>query len=49
MRKIENTEICYYKSENLLQDAKQIIETAQNFAYKAVNIAMIKRFKNCFL
>ena len=43
MRKIENAEICYYKSENLLQDAKQIIETAQNFAYKAVNISMIQR------
>ena len=28
---------------NLLQDAQQIIETSQNFAYRAVNVAMVQR------
>jgi len=32
-----------YKSDSLLQDAQHIIEAAQNFAYKAVNIAMLQR------
>jgi predicted nuclease of restriction endonuclease-like (RecB) superfamily len=40
---IENTNIVYLKSDNLLQDVQQIIETAQSFAYKAVNVAMIQR------
>jgi predicted nuclease of restriction endonuclease-like (RecB) superfamily len=43
MNKIEKSDIVYMKSGNLLQDAQHIIETAQNFAYKAVNIAMIQR------
>ena len=43
MNKIENVDNLYIKSENLLQDAQHIIETAQNFAYKAVNIAMLQR------
>jgi len=43
MKKIENSNIIYVKSDNLLQDAQQIIETAQNFAYKAVNIALLQR------
>ena len=33
----------YIKSDDLLQDAQHIIETAQDFAYKAVNIAMVQR------
>ena len=32
-----------HQNSNLLQDAQQIIETARNFAYKAVNIAMLQR------
>ena len=43
MNKLENTAIHYIKSDNLLQDTQQIIETAQQFAYKAVNIALIQR------
>jgi predicted nuclease of restriction endonuclease-like (RecB) superfamily len=43
MNKLENTAIHYIKSDNLLQDTQQIIETAQEFAYKAVNIALIQR------
>jgi predicted nuclease of restriction endonuclease-like (RecB) superfamily len=45
MKNIEmkNDEITYIKTHNLLQDAQQIIETSQNFAYRAVNVAMIQR------
>ena len=43
MNKLENTAIHYIKSDNLLQDTQQIIETARKFAYKAVNIALIQR------
>ena len=32
-----------YKSGSLLQDAQHIIEASQNFAYKAINIAMLQR------
>ena len=42
-----STEIEYRKSNDILEDAKVIIESAQNFAYKAVNIAIIQR--NWFL
>jgi len=30
-------------TDNLLQDAQQIIENAQKFAYRAVNVALIQR------
>jgi len=40
---MKNEEMTYLKSDNLLQDAQQIIETAQRFAYRAVNIAMVQR------
>lgn len=40
---LKNTEIKYTKSDNLLHDAKQIIESARNFAYSAVNVAMVRR------
>ena len=43
MNKPENTNITYFTSDNLLQDVQQIIESAQNFAYKAVNLAIIQR------
>ena len=43
MKKIKNLNVIYTKSDNLLQDAQQIIETAQSFAYKAVNIALLQR------
>jgi len=43
MNKIEKSDIVYIKSDNLLQDAQHIIEVAQNFAYKALNLAMIQR------
>jgi predicted nuclease of restriction endonuclease-like (RecB) superfamily len=43
MNKLENTAIHYIKSDNLLQDTQQIIETAREFAYKAVNIALKQR------
>ena len=35
--------LIYIKSNNLLQDAQQIIETAQGFAYRAVNTALLQR------
>ena len=38
-----HSDIVYVKSTNLLHDAQQIIETAQNFAYRAVNVAMVQR------
>jgi len=41
--KPENSDIVYIKSDNLLQDAQYIIETAQNFAYTALNLAMVQR------
>ena len=41
--KPSGNEINYIKSENLLQDAKIIIDTAQDYAYKAVNFALVKR------
>ena len=40
---MENSEMMYIKSDNLLQDVQTIIETSQNFAYRAVNIAMVQR------
>ena len=40
---MKSTDIMYIKSDNLLQDAQTIIETSQNFAYRAVNIAMVQR------
>jgi len=43
MNKTEKSDIIYIKSDNLLHDAQQIIETTQSFAYKAVNIAMLQR------
>ena len=43
MNKLENIAIHYIKSDNLLQDTQQIIETTREFAYKAVNIALIQR------
>ena len=43
MNKIEEANTVYTKSDNLLRDAQHIIEAAQSFAYKAVNIAMLQR------
>ena len=43
LTKPSGNEINYIKSENLLQDAKIIIDTAQDYAYKAVNFALVKR------
>jgi predicted nuclease of restriction endonuclease-like (RecB) superfamily len=40
---MKNDDIMYLKSDNLLLDAQTIIETSQNFAYRAVNIAMVQR------
>jgi len=40
---MKNDEITYTQSDSLLHDAQQIIETAQNFAYRAVNVAMVQR------
>jgi len=37
------SEIVYVKNSNLLHDAQQIIETAQRFAYRAVNVALVQR------
>ena len=37
----KSEDIAYFKSDNLLQDARQIIETSQNFAYKAINVALL--------
>jgi len=39
MNEIEDSNVVYVKSDSLLHDAQQIIDTAQNFAYRAVNIA----------
>jgi len=43
MSKIEKQNTVYTKNDSLLQDAQHIIESAQSFAYKAVNIAMLQR------
>ena len=43
LTKTNENGINYIKSENLLQDAKIIIDTAQDYAYKAVNFALVKR------
>ena len=43
MNNIENKTIAYSISDNLLQDVQHIIETSQNLAYKAINIAMLQR------
>ena len=43
MNKIEKHNMVYIKSDNLLQDAQHIIEAAQNFAFTAVNLAMVQR------
>jgi len=43
MNRIEDARMVYIKSNSLLQDAQHIIETAQGFAYRAVNIAMLQR------
>jgi predicted nuclease of restriction endonuclease-like (RecB) superfamily len=40
---LTNSDITYFKSDNLLHDARQIIENSQQFAYRAVNVAMIQR------
>jgi len=40
---MEYPDISYVKSADLLHDAQQIIETAQSFAYRAVNVAMVQR------
>ena len=40
---MKNDEITYTQSDSLLHDAQQIIETAQNFAYRTVNVAMVQR------
>lgn len=36
-------ELYYVKSENILDDAKQIIETSQKIAYHTVNVTLIRR------
>ena len=43
LTKTNENGINYIKSENLLQDAKIIIDTARDYAYKAVNFALVKR------
>ncbi|MCL2040618.1 MAG: PDDEXK nuclease domain-containing protein [Bacteroidales bacterium] len=43
MNRLEDTKMIYIKSDSLLQDAQHIIETAQGFAYRSVNIAMLRR------
>ncbi|GHV82137.1 hypothetical protein AGMMS49991_06950 [Spirochaetia bacterium] len=40
---MKNTDLIYIKSDNLLQDVRQIIETAQSIAYHAVDVALIQR------
>ena len=40
---MQNTEITYIKSDNLLQDTQKIIETARSFAHHTVNIALVQR------
>jgi predicted nuclease of restriction endonuclease-like (RecB) superfamily len=43
MKQIDTTNITYIKSDNLLNDARQIIETSQSYAFRSVNIAMVQR------
>ena len=38
-----DTEIIYQKTDNLFEDSKLIIETAQKFAYSAINYAITQR------
>lgn len=39
----EMKDIQYNKTNSILDDTKQIIETAQSFAYQSINIALVKR------
>jgi hypothetical protein len=43
MNNTNNLEITYTKTDNLFQDAQNIIEASQNYAYRSVNIAMVQR------
>lgn len=37
------SELVYFKTEDLLADARQIIEATKEYAFRSVNIAMLKR------
>lgn len=38
-----NTQVQYKKSEDIVQDIREIIDSAQNYAYRAVNVALVFR------
>lgn len=40
---MNNNDIEYVRSSNLLQDAQQIIDSARKYAYSAVNVALVQR------
>ena len=39
----KSNEIMYYKTNNILKDTCNIIESSKNYAYQSINIALIKR------
>lgn len=43
MNNLNEQNIAYSKSDNLLKDARQIIERTRKYAYNAINIALVQR------
>ena len=43
MNNLNEQNITYSKSDNLLKDARQIIERTRKYAYNAINIALVQR------
>lgn len=39
----KSNEIMYYKTNNILKDTCNIIESSKNYAYQSINIALVKR------
>lgn len=43
MSNLNDNNISYTKSNNLLEDIRQIIENARKYAYNAINVALVHR------
>lgn len=40
---VNNSDITYYKTTNIVEDTCNIINSAKNYAYQSINIALVKR------
>ena len=40
---VKNSDITYYKTTNIVEDTCNIINSAKNYAYQSINIALVKR------